>query len=111
MRESLVGLCSGLLAAFALSCAGQNAGSEPRPAGPPLSASQALSTDATVRLVALEGGCWALQTAQGSYEPIDLPAAFRSDGLPVYVVIRGAPHAVSLCMIAPLVTIDTIRAR
>lgn len=80
-------------------------------AGAPLSASQTLGTAAVVRLVPIEGGCWIFDTPQGSYAPAGLPAPFQVNGLEVYVVMRGAPDLVSLCMIGPLVRIDTIRAR
>lgn len=79
--------------------------------GPPLAANQVLSGTATVRLVDLEGGCWALETPTGRYQPLGLPAEFRQDGLTVYVAAHGAPAAVSACMVAPLVSLDTILAR
>jgi hypothetical protein len=83
----------------------------PGPPGPPLAANQVLASDATIRFVDIEGGCWALITSAGKYEPIDLPDEFRKDGLAVYVVARGAPDMGSICQMAPLVRLDTIRAR
>lgn len=101
-----------ILVAVALGC---RSGNEPAltagAGGPPLAANQTLTTNATVRLVAIEGGCWALETSQGAYEPIALPAQFQVDGMQVAVVARGAEHAASICMMAPLVTLDSIRAR
>lgn len=74
-------------------------------------ANEVVATNATVRFVDLEGGCWMLETPLGTYEPLGLPAAFRVDGLEVYVVLRRAPDAASICQMAPLVTLDSIRAR
>ena len=78
--------------------------------GPVLDSNQVVSTDATIRFVAIEGGCWALQTAQGDYEPFNLPDAYRLNGLRVHVVLRGA-RAGSFCMIAPVVSLDSIHTR
>jgi hypothetical protein len=98
-----------LLGSTILACAGHDPGTGP--AGPPLSVNEALATNATVRFVDLEGGCWAIETPAGTYEPIGLPAAFRIHGLAVHVVLRGAPEMVSVCQMAPLVRLDSIRAR
>jgi hypothetical protein len=93
-----------LIVGAALSCA--DAGTAP---GAPLL--QPLATNATVRFVGIEGGCWSLDTPQGHYEPINLPAEFRVDGLAVRVSLRAAPDMVSICMMGPLVRIDDISAR
>lgn len=85
--------------------------SAPSPTGqtPPLAAGQVLTTDATVRFISIEGGCWAIETAPGQrYEPVNLGATFRADGLQVRVVLRDAPDMASICMMGPLVTIDSI---
>jgi hypothetical protein len=73
-------------------------------------ANDVVATTATVRFVDLEGGCWILETPSGPYEPMGLPDAFRIDGLAVYAVLRRAPDAASICQMAPLVTLDSIRA-
>jgi hypothetical protein len=76
---------------------------------PPLAAGQVLTTNAIVRFVDLEGGCWVIETAPGRrYEPVNLDLAFRTDGLHVRVVLRDAPGMASICQMAPLVTIDSI---
>src|SRR5437879_4838451 len=68
--------------------------------------------DATVRFAsAVEGGCWSIATTSQVYQPVDLPAAFRIDGLAVHVVLRDAPGWASICMIGPLVHVDSIRTR
>jgi hypothetical protein len=99
-----------LLLGMAVACA-QDALTVRRNSGPPLAADQALRTNAMVESVPLEGGCWALRTPDGSYEPIDLPSEFRRDGLKVYVVLRGRPDVYSICMMAPLVSVDSISVR
>ena len=107
MRRTLVRMVSLSLVSVAIACGADHLASS----GPPLTADQLLAGNATVRFVNLEGGCWALETSQGRYEPVGLPAQFRHDGLAVYAVAHGAPSAVSICMIAPLVTVDSIRLR
>ena len=106
VRASLGLITAGLL----IACEG----SQPVPLGPSgqaLAADQVLATNGTIRYVGLEGGCWALVTPQGKYEPLGLASQFRVDGLRVYAVVRGAPTAVSVCGIAPLVTLDSMRTR
>jgi hypothetical protein len=101
-RTSVVLIMAGLLAC---------SGSDPNFAGsaPPLAPGQVLTTEATIRFVNVEGGCWAIQNAAGQlYEPINLALGFRTDGLSVRVVLRNAPDATSICMIGPLVTIDSV---
>ena len=109
MKTAMVRLVATLIVSAALACGGGQ--KELAPSGPELAANQVLATNATIRFVDLEGGCWALVTSAGSYEPIGLPQEFRKDGLAVYAVANGAPDAVSVCQMAPLVTLDSIRAR
>jgi len=97
MKSRIVCLVAVLLAPSALGCRTK----ELAPSGPPLASNQVLATNATIRFVNLEGGCWALETSAGRYEPIGLPQEFREDGLAVYVVAHGAPQAVSICQMAP----------
>ena len=80
---------------------------QPWGGGPVLDVNQVVSTNATVRFVAIEGGCWAIQTPNGDYEPADLPERYRVNGLRVHVVLRGARMG-SFCMIAPVVTVDSV---
>ena len=98
MKRTMVRLVPALIWA-ALACGQEKALA---PSGPPLAANQTLATNATIRFVDLEGGCWALVTSAGSYEPIGLPEEFRRDGLAVYAVAHGAPDVVSVCQMAPL---------
>ena len=107
MRLALVRLSMALIIASALSCADGSTGPGRVPSLPP----SPLGTNATVRFIDIEGGCWALDTPRGRYEPIGLPAEFRVDGLAVVVTLRDAPDMGSVCMIAPLARIDHIHAR
>lgn len=107
MKTPIVCVIASLLMSATPSC-GQN---KLAPSGPPLAANQVLASNATIRFVDIEGGCWALETSGGKYEPINLPDEFRKDGLAVYVVARGAPDMGSVCQMAPLVRLDSIRAR
>lgn len=104
MRLALVRLSTVLIVASALSCAGAGT-------GPGTFLNSPLGTNATVRFVDIEGGCWSLDTPHGHYEPINLPAEFRVDGLAVRVSLRAAPDRVSICMMGQLVRIDAISAR
>ena len=70
-----------------------------------------LGVDATVRFAAIEGGCWSIVTPHQVYQPVDLPATFRIDGLAVHVVLSEVPDWASLCMIGPLVHVNSIRVR
>ena len=67
--------------------------------------------DATVRLAPVEVGCWSIVTPNHVYEPVDLPPAFRIDGLAVHVVLTEVPDWASICMIGPLVHVTNIRVR
>ena len=67
--------------------------------------------DATVRLAPVEVGCWSLVTTSQVYQPVDLPPAFRIDGLAVHVVLSEVPDWASICMIGPLVHVNSIRVR
>ncbi len=96
-----------LLACFALGC-------HRDPVSAPLAAPATLdgvaSANATVHLVAIEGGCWVLETSGDKYEPVNLPLQYRVDGLRVYVEFNSAPSNATKCMVAPLVSITRIRA-
>jgi hypothetical protein len=80
------------------------------PPGPLLAEGQVLRTSGTVRFVGIEGGCWALETDAGTYQPTSLPSGFQRDGLHVRLVVRGTRLS-SFCQIAQVVAVDTIEAR
>lgn len=79
--------------------------------GAPLLPGQIVSANATVRRIAVEGGCWALETPAGRYQPVSLPTTYQIDGLQVFVVLQGSDTTASICMIAPLAVVDSIRTR
>ena len=108
MKPRFVGMVIALLAGCSGCKPAEPLGPVP-PSGPPLAANQALAGNATIRFVDMEGGCWVIVTAAGKYEPIGLSDSFHKDGLRVYAVVRGAVNGASVCQMAPLVTIDTIR--
>ena len=108
MDRVLLRIVATVVIVGALACGRETPLSPLPPAGQPLATNQTIATNATVRYVGLEGGCWALQTSVGTYSPTLLPQQFHIDGLPVYVVAHGS-SASDICMIAPLVSLDTIR--
>jgi len=110
MRHSLLAILLPTLA-FSLVPGCKSPPPAPKVPGPPLSADQVLATNATVGFLNVETGCWALDTPKGSYITTGLPSQYQVDRMPVYVVIRGAPSVVSLCMMGPLVSVDSIRRR
>jgi hypothetical protein len=111
MRLSFVRLYLALMVGIACGCEKAPTPTSRR-AGPPLTPYQPVATNATVRYVALEGGCWVLDTPQGSYDPLSVPSQYQVDGMLVSVVMHGDTGVVSLCWMGdPLVSLDSIRAR
>ena len=54
-------------------------------------------------------GCWVIETdAQTAYEPTNLPAAFKSEGLRVRFAARPSEYG-SLCGVGRTVDLDSIR--
>ena len=67
-----------------------------------------IAVDATVQVMNVEGGCWALTVSeQARFQPVNLPEQFRVDGLRVRVTFTHS-DAMSVCMIGPTVTVLTI---
>ena len=96
-----------VVAALVIGCSSQPLGPAPR-----LAPNQPLTVDATVEFLStVEGGCWALDTHRGRYEPIGLPQEFRVDGQRVRVVLSDAPGWASMCMIGTLAHVDSISKR
>ena len=78
MNSTMVRLIAVPLVAAGLACGRETAQLGPlSPAGPPLASNQTIATNATVRYVGLEGGCWALETAGGTYSPTSLPTQLQ----------------------------------
>jgi hypothetical protein len=86
-------------------------------AGAPRDSQGASSTDAievtgTVVYVNLEGGFFAIHGDDGSkYNPINLPEAFRKDGLKIKALVRPRPDVMSIHMAGSIVEIIGIRAQ
>jgi hypothetical protein len=79
-------------------------------AAPTVPPSGLFSFVGTVHLAPVEVGCWVLQTATDTYEPINLPSQFRIDGQ----VVRAVAHSVagaSTCMVGKLIAVDTLQSR
>lgn len=72
----------------------------------------AFRIDGHVRFLNVEGGCWAIDAADGTrYEPVNLPAEFQVDGLPVRAALKPRPDRVSICMVGEIVEVLSIRRR
>ena len=99
-----MGLRSAILGAMVLAAACEGrAVSDPDPQG----------TNATVRFVSVEGGCWILVSENGAtFEPTVLPEDFRQDGLSVRFAYQPRHDAGSFCMVGgEIVEITSIEAR
>ena len=70
------------------------------------------STDATVRFLNVEGGCWQLVAPSGtSYEPRDLAPAFQADGRQVTATLRLDDNTGTFCAVGRPVVVLSIRDR
>jgi hypothetical protein len=70
------------------------------------------TVQATVRFLNVEGGCWALDAANGTrYEPVGLTEAFREDGRRVTVRLDSTENLASFCMVGELVRVVEISDR
>lgn len=63
----------------------------------------------TVQFVSVEGGCWAIDTPEERYEPVDLPEEFREDGLEVRFEGEVRDDMASVCMVGQLFELETVR--
>ena len=76
------------------------------PAMPP---SDTVQISGTVVYKDLEGGFWAIDAGDGSrYDPINLPEAFRKDGMKVQIKARLEPDAMSAHMYGSIIHILSI---
>ena len=96
---------AGALALFALAC------EAPVVPGDRASLTGPQAANATVKFIPVEGGCWAIEVQGARYEPVGLPAELLQDGLAIQVWFRPATDLASYCMVAPLVRVDSARAR
>lgn len=68
-----------------------------------------VEADGIVRFVDVEGGCWGIETEEVMYEPINLPASFRVDGLRVDFEAEERKDLASICAIGVIVELTEIR--
>ena len=70
-------------------------------------------TEATVRYLNVEGGCWVLVTPSGkTFEPTVIPAGYQQDGLEVRFAYQVRNDAGSFCMVGgEIVEITAISTR
>jgi hypothetical protein len=80
---------------------------------PPADASGAAMTiTGVVHHFELEGGFYAIRGDDSvTYDPTNLPAEFRKDGLAVEAVVRPRKNALSVRQVGTLVDVERIRAR
>jgi hypothetical protein len=77
----------------------------------PFGAFRGQAVNASIRFLNLEGGCWTIAVAETHYLPLNLPADYKRDGLPVRVELRQRDDYGSICMVGPVVEILAIQAR
>ena len=109
MLPRIPSLLASVTTVSVLACASELGPMPPAAAPPP--ADQAFRVEATVRWLSIENGCWVLATANGRYQPVDLPVGYRVEGRTVSAKLRGAPDMVTTCMAGPLVHVDSIARR
>jgi hypothetical protein len=83
---------------------------------PPSSNSETVGSSMTivgiVRRVPLEGGFYAIVGSDGvTYDPTNLPAVFRRDGLAVEAVARRRPARLGAHQMGQIVELERIRTR
>ena len=65
-----------------------------------------------VRHLPIEGGFYAIRGRDSvTYDPTNLPEAFRKDGLQVEAVARRRDDMMSMRQVGPIVDLERIRAR
>jgi hypothetical protein len=65
-----------------------------------------------IRRLPLEGGFYAIVGSDGvTYDPMNLPAEFRQDGLAVEAVARRRPDRLGTHQMGQIVELERIRAR
>ena len=78
---------------------------------PALAGAQTLNIAGTVHRLDVEGGVWVIRDGASTYQPTNLPEAFRREGLPIETVARRATDMVSVGMSGTLVELVRIRQR
>ena len=71
-----------------------------------------LTITGTVHYTAVEGGVYTIRTEDGiNYDPTNLPAEFRKDGLAVEAEARKPETMAGIHQVGPIVTLTRIRNR
>lgn len=64
-----------------------------------------------VTYMEIEGGFWAIETSDETYEPTNLPSEFQKDGLDVTVSANIEENMGSIRMVGPIIRIVDITKR
>ncbi len=64
-----------------------------------------------VTYMEIEGGFWAIETDDETYEPTNLPSPFKKDGLDVTVAANVDENVGSIRMVGPVIHIVDIEKR
>ena len=70
-----------------------------------------VDTDGVVRFVSLEGGFYSLESAQGKFDPMNLPADYQQDGLRVHFRGTVRRDMASTHMYGQILELSDIRRR
>jgi hypothetical protein len=66
-----------------------------------------LDAEGVVRFLDVEGGCWGIESQGEMFEPLDVPEAFREDGLAISFEAEVKPDVATICQIGT--PIDLLR--
>lgn len=70
-----------------------------------------LHFEGEVTYMEIEGGFWAIQNGNETYEPTNLPEEFQKNGLEVLVYANHAEKKASIRMVGPIINIEKISKR
>jgi predicted small lipoprotein YifL len=102
MQRLLMSLLLATLTSGGLAACGYKA------AAPPSDTDRVVLKEATVQYIGIEGGCWILRAQGASYEPAELPKAFRVNGMQVSATVRLRPDLASVCQAGKVVDIVSL---
>ena len=98
--------------ALLLAACGRSDGDWVTPAPPAATAGTTMTITGTVRHFDLEGGFYAIRGDDSvTYDPTNLPAEFRRDGLAVEAVVRIQKNVLSIRQVGTIVDVERIRRR
>jgi hypothetical protein len=82
------------------------------PSPPAAATGTPMTITGTVRRFNLEGGFFAIRGDDSvTYDPTNLPAQFRRDGLAVEAVVRLKKNVLGIRQVGPIVDVERIRQR